>query len=149
MPAPLPFSNGFGIADDEVVVEVDNGTWSGFANENGEREIEEVVVGAVGALGESVDGVTAGTEEEGGKKPVIVEEAAAGAFLIESLVLGGVEKKEVDVFDLLCGMLFFESPSAATTGAGVSVIVGTDNDLVPSSGVVTLVGISADFWGGA
>lgn len=47
---PVPLSNVPDIADDEVAVEVDN--CSGFANANGGRKAaEEVVVGALGALG--------------------------------------------------------------------------------------------------
>lgn len=148
MPAPGPFPKKFGIVDDEAVVEVDDGTWGGFANENGEREIvEEVVVGTVGALGKSVDGVAAGIEVEGSEKPVVVE-AAVVVPLTESLVLGGVAKEKVEVFGLLGGVLSSDFPSTAAAGTGVSVIVGTDNGLAPSSGAVTLVGISAGFWGG-
>lgn len=99
---------------------------------------------AVGALGKSVDGVAA---VEGSEKPGVVVDAAAVIPLVESMVLGVVAREEVEMVALLCGVLSSDFPSAGTAGAGVSVIVGTDNGLVPSSGAVTLVGISADFWG--
>lgn len=148
MPILVSFPKKFGIADDEAVVEVDDGTRGGFANENGEREIvEDIVVGAVGALGQDVDGRVAETDVEGSEKPGVVVEAAA-VPLMQSLVLGGVAMEKVEAFDLLGGVPSSDFPSAATGGTGVSVIVGTDSGLVPSSGAVTLVGIWTDFWGG-
>lgn len=147
MLVPVPFPKEFCVADDEADVDVDCGTRSGFGNENGERElVEEIVVGAVGALGMSVDGVVKGIEVEGSEKPGVGLEAAAA---LESLVLGGIAKEKVEAFDWLGEVSSFNFPSAATAGTGVSVIVGTDNSLVPSSGAATLVGTSADFWGGS
>ena len=123
-----------------MVVEVASGTCDGFPKENGEGDkVDEAVVGTVEAPGESVDGVAAGIKVEGGEKPEVV---AATVPLIESLVVGEVAK-EIDVFGLLCGIPeLFTSPSA-TAGAGVSVIVGIENGLVPSSGADALGGISA------
>lgn len=148
--APVTFPKTFGTVDDGAVVEVGDDTCGGFANGNGERELaEKVVVGAAGALGKSVDVVTAGIRVEGNEKPGVVVEAAAEVPLIELLVLGRVAKEKVEMFDLLCGAPSSEPfPSIATAGAGVSVIIGTDDGLVPSSGAVTLVGISVDFWSG-
>lgn len=149
MPAPSPFPKKFGIVGDEALVEVNDGTCGGFANENGEREVvEEVVVGTAGTLGMSVDGMAAGVEVEGSEKPEVVVEVAVAVPLTESLVLGGVAKEKVEVFDLPGRVQSSDFPSAATADTGVSVIVGTDNGLVPSSEAVTLVGISAGFWGG-
>lgn len=98
-PAPVPLSY---VADDEVGVGADSGIGGGFAKETGETETEEIVVGAVGGLGKSVDGVGAGADVEGGMKPVVV--AAAAPSLMESPVLG-VAKMDVEVFAFLCGML--------------------------------------------
>ena len=144
MLAPVPFPKILGNVDDGTPVELDGGA-CGFTNENGERE--EVVVGAFGAVGKSVDGVAAGTEVDDNEKPGPVVEATAAVPLIESLVLAGVAKDKVEMFDLLCELLSHTFPSA-TDGAGVRVIVGTGKGLVPSSGAVTLVGISTNFWGG-
>lgn len=90
----------------------------------------------------------AGIEVEGRKKRVVVVVPAAAGLLTGSPALEGMAKKGAVVFDLLCGMLLFESPCAAITGAGVSVIVGTDSDLVASSGTDMLAGILADLGGG-
>lgn len=148
--APVNLPKTFGIVDDGAVVEVDDGTCGGFANGSGEREpVEKVVVGAAGTLGKSVDVVAAGIGVEDSEKLGVVVEAAAVVPLIESLVLGEVAMGKVEMFDLLCGVPSSEPfPSIATAGAGVSVIIGTDDGLLPSSGAVMLVGISVDFWGG-
>lgn len=148
--APVPFPKIFGMMDDGAVVEVDDGSCGGLTNENGEREpVEDVVMAAVRVLGRYVDGVAVGVEMEGSEKPGVVVEAAAVVPLVESMVLGGVAMEKVAMGNLLCGVPSSDFPSTATAGAGVSVIVGTDNGLVPTSEAVTLVDVSASFWGGA
>ena len=142
--SPIPFPKMVGVVDDEAAVEVDDGTCGGFTSENGERE---VVVGAVGALGKRVEGMEVEVVVVGdSEKPGV---AAAAVPLIASLVLGGVANKKVEVLILLCAARSSDCPSATTVGAGVSVIVGTAGGLEPNSRVVTLAGISTDFWGGA
>jgi hypothetical protein len=147
---PVPIPKIFGIVDDGADVEIDDGSCGGFANENGEREpVEDVVMAGVHVLEWCVDGVAVGIEMEGSEKPAVVVEAVAMVPFVESMVLGGVAMEKVAMGELLCGVLSSDFPSEATAGARVSVIVGTDNGLVPTSGAVTLVGISTDFWGGA